>query len=295
MLNFKSFMNENSMEWGDIENIHTILEDICLEILAENGLLENLDDSLIRKLSKKIKPAKKTFWADEKIKDFTGKNDKEKVVALYKKYEPIIEDRLKKYESGLKTALKGVQNAKIMVDVKKLRAFVNKTVDRGKDPSKMNDWLRGSILVNDEKDIGIVSKNIFKAFKSVSEFDPKERGDDKQFGYYGSVHFSVDVDGVNTEIQLMTKKLYSAKKVAGGQYDDFRSASDAIKGSKETQKLLRHGKRAFDKGNSQGGGAGINVDKQKSKYVKTSGLTSTDRQTRRFLKPKKAERSKDRA
>ena len=288
-------MNENSMEWGDIENIHTILEDICLEILAENGLIENLDDSLIRKLSKKIKPAKKTFWADEKIKDFTGKNDKEKVVALYKKYEPIIEDRLKKYESGLKTALKGVQNAKIMVDIKKLRAFVNKTVDRGKDPSKMNDWLRGSILVNDEKDIGIVSKNIFKAFKSVSEFDPKERGDDKQFGYYGSVHFSVDVDGVNTEIQLMTKKLYSAKKVAGGQYDDFRSASDAIKGSKETQKLLRHGKRAFDKGNSQGGGAGINVDKQKSKYVKTSGLTSTDRQTRRFLKPKKAERSKDRA
>lgn len=294
MLNFKSFMNENSMEWGDIENIHTILEDICLEILAENGLLENLDDSLIRKLSKKIKPAKKTFWADEKIKDFTGKNDKEKVVALYKKYEPIIEDRLKKYESGLKTALKGVQNAKIMVDVKKLRAFVNKTVDRGKDPSKMNDWLRGSILVNDEKDIGIVSKNIFKAFKSVSEFDPKERGDDKQFGYYGSVHFSVDVDGVNTEIQLMTKKLYSAKKVAGGQYDDFRSASDAIKGSKETQKLLRHGKRAFDKGNSQGGGAGVNVDKQKSKYVKVSGLTSTDRQTRRYLKPKKSERSKDR-
>ena len=295
MLNFKSFMNENSMEWGDIENIHTILEDICLEILAENGLLENLDDSLIRKLSKKIKPSKKSFWADEKIKDFTGKNDKEKVVALYKKYEPIIEDRLKKYESGLKTALKGVQNAKIMVDVKKLRAFVNKTVDRGKDPSKMNDWLRGSILVNDEKDIGIVSKNIFKAFKSVSEFDPKERGDDKQFGYYGSVHFSVDVDGVNTEIQLMTKKLYSAKKVAGGQYDDFRSASDAIKGSKETQKLLRHGKRAFDKGNSQGGGAGVNVDKQKSKYVNVSGLTSTDRQTRRFLKPKKADRSKDRA
>ena len=295
MLNFKSFMNENSMEWGDIENIHTILEDICLEILAENGLIENLDDSLIKKLSKKIKPAKKTFWADEKIKDFTGKNDKEKVVALYKKYEPIIEDRLKKYESGLKTALKGVQNAKIMVDIKKLRAFVNKTVDRGKDPSKMNDWLRGSILVNDEKDIGIVSKNIFKAFKSVSEFDPKERGDDKQFGYYGSVHFSVDVDGVNTEIQLMTKKLYSAKKVAGGQYDDFRSASDAIKGSKETQKLLRHGKRAFDKGNSQGGGAGVNVDKQKSKYVKVSGLTSTDRQTRRFLKPKKADRSKDRA
>ena len=294
MLNFKSFMNENSMEWGDIENIHTILEDICLEILAENGLLENLDDSLIRKLSKKIKPSKKSFWADEKIKDFTGKNDKEKVVALYKKYEPIIEDRLKKYESGLKTALKGVQNAKIMVDVKKLRAFVNKTVDRGKDPSKMNDWLRGSILVNDEKDIGIVSKNIFKAFKSVSEFDPKERGDDKQFGYYGSVHFSVDVDGVNTEIQLMTKKLYSAKKVAGGQYDDFRSASDAIKGSKETQKLLRHGKRAFDKGNSQGGGAGVNVDKQKSKYVKVSGLTSTDRQTRRYLKPKKSERSKDR-
>ena len=100
----------------------------------------------------------------------------------------------------------------------------------------MNDWLRGSILVNDEKDIGIVSKNIFKAFKSVSEFDPKERGGDKQFGYYGSVHFSVDVDGVNTEIQLMTKKLYSAKKIAGGQYDDFRSASDEIKGSKESKK-----------------------------------------------------------
>ena len=196
MLNFKSFINENSAEWGDIENIDAILESICLELLAENGLIENLDDSLIKRLSKKLKPAKKTFWADEKIKDFTGKNDKEKVVALYQKYEPIIKDRLKKYESGLKTALKGVQNAKIMVDVKKLRAFVNKTVDRGKDPSKMNDWLRGSILVNDEKDIGVVSKNIFKAFKSVSEFDPKERGGDKQFGYYGSVHFSVDVDGV---------------------------------------------------------------------------------------------------
>ena len=84
----------------------------------------------------------------------------------------------------------------------------------------------------------------------------------------------------------MTKKLYSAKKIAGGQYDDFRSASDEIKGSKETQKLLRHGKRAFDKGNARGGGAGINVDKQKSKYIKTSGLSQMDRQTRRKLKGK---------
>ena len=93
------------------------------------------------------------------------------------------------------------------------------------------------------------------------------------------------VDGLTAEIQVMTKKLYSSKKIAGGQYDDFRSADKAVKDTPEVVALLRHGKRAFDKGNSRGGGAGISVDKQKSKYTPTSKLLDLgDRQTRRALK-----------
>ena len=294
MIKFKTFLNETAEQWGDIEDFDAILENICVELLAENNLLENLDDSLINKLRKKVKTAKRSLWADEKIKDFKNKNDAEKIESLYNKFAPLIQDRKDKYEAGLKSALKGVQNAKILVDVKLLKAFLDKTVNRGKDPSVMNDWLRGSILVADKKDIGIVSRNIFKVFKLVSEFDPKERGKDETFGYYGSVHFSVDVEGVNTEIQLMTKKLYSAKKIAGGQYDDFRSADAIITKSAKTKKLLRHGKRAFDVGNDQGTGAGINVDKQKSKSAPTlPGVSQTNRKSRRFLKPKKSDRSRD--
>lgn len=284
MKTFLEHLEEKAFEWCDVEHMDDILEHLFLEVLAENDLLENLDASLIRNLSKKVRSSGDAPWAKEKIKDFEGKNDPEKITALYQKYTPLIKDRLKKYQSGLKSALRGVRNAKILVDVKTLKSFLNKTIDRGRDPSTVNDWLRGSILVDDEKDIGTVSKNMFKAFDSVSEFEPKQRGDDKQFGYYGSVHFTVDVGGVDTEVQVMTKKLFNTKNVAHAQYDDFRSASDEVKNSAETKKKLRQGKRLFDKGNKRGGGAGINIDKSKVSYDKVSGLSRMDRQTRRKLK-----------
>tara|TARA_B110000503_G_scaffold117976_1_gene178489 strand:+ start:229 stop:1104 length:876 start_codon:yes stop_codon:yes gene_type:complete len=291
MKSFKAFMAEQKdvdVVWGDFDDIESILENIFKQVISEGlDLDESLTDQMISKLKKKTQPGGNQPWADTKVSGQSGGNDKDKILDLYTKYEPLIMDRLKKYESGLKSSTKGIsQGVKILVDVKKLKAFVDKTVVRGKNPANITDWLRGSILVASEEDVGIVSQNIFKKFKTVREFEPKVRGSDETFGYYGSVHFLVDVDGVTAEIQVMTKKLYSAKKIAGGQYDDFRSAEDAVKDTPEVKALLRHGKRAFDKGNNRGGGAGINVDKQKSKYTPTSGFSLTDRKTRRALKNK---------
>jgi hypothetical protein len=296
MKSFKDFIAEQkdmNIIWGDLDNIESILENILDEVLFEFCLDESLTDQMITKLKKKVKPGAKQPWADTKVIGQEGKNDKDKILALYTKYEPLILDRLKKYESGLKSSMKGVsQGAKFLVDVKKLKSFVDKTVVRGKNPAKITDWLRGSILVASEEDVGIVSQNIFKNFKTVTEFEPKVRGSNKTFGYYGSVHFLVDVGGVTAEIQVMTKKLYSAKKIAGAQYSDFRSAEQAVTDTPEVKALLRHGKRAFDKGNNRGGGAGINVDKPKSKYAPTADLSLNDRKTRRALRKDKDSKDK---
>jgi hypothetical protein len=72
-----------------------------------------------------------------------------------------------------------------------------------------------------------------KLFRSrVVERDDKKQGSDKEYGYYGAYHIGCLVDGLTTEIQVMTKRLRKYKSVAHKIYSDTRE-----KGANEYDKI----------------------------------------------------------
>lgn len=262
MISFKTFILESDQtdNWIDSETLFEWLEE-----RLDLSLDEALDDSLVRKLTKKVKPMGSQPWAKNIFKSMSskGKADPALVKKMYDAWYPEIKKRLSLFLSGMKTATKGVQNAKFLVDIKELDSFLDKTIDRGKDPGSITDFLRGAIIVKDDDDMSKVANGIFKGFKKVVEFEPKERSDnagtkaDKNYGAYGWVAFLVDVDGVSSEVQLSTRKSWSVKKHAHRVYSSFRSVKDAdldAKGKAKKAKALAMSRKAFDVGSGRRGG-----------------------------------------
>lgn len=238
MLRFKSFFEQASTDELDFDYV----EIDSMMHFVEHVIFPQM--LLSEALSRKVQPRTLQPWDKEKAKNA------EEVEAMHKKYLSTIEDAEKEFEKRMKSSTRGVANPKILVDVKSLKSMINKIVQRGKKPGKITDWLRGAILVKDEEDVKKVSENIFKAFNRVEEYEEKERGGDKQYGYYGSKHFLVDVKGITTEIQVMTKKLWAYKGKAHRIYDKYRAAKDVD--ASELNKAMRRSKQVFDRGNKRG-------------------------------------------
>ena len=262
MISFKTFILESQQNdnWIDSEDIFEWLEQ-----RTQFTLDEALDDALVRNLSKKVKPMGSQPWAHNIFKSMSskGKNDPALVKKMYDEWYPEIKKRLSMFLSGMKASTKGVQNAKYLLNIKEVDKFLDKTIDRGKDPGTITDFLRGAIIVKDNDDMDRAAKGIFKGFKKVVEFQPKDREDnkatkaDQNYGAYGWVAFLVDVDGVSSEIQLATRKSWNTKSHAHRIYSQFRSVKDADldkKGKAKKAKALAMSRKAFDFGSGRRGG-----------------------------------------
>lgn len=152
-----------------------------------------------------------------------------------------------KFLRMMKVATRRLADPKILVDIKSKESFVDKVVNRGKAAEKITDLLRAAILLNDEKEVNDAVAQVKKDF-IVAEYEKKAKGGDQEYGYYGSHHFLVDIDGMLCEIQVMTKKLWAYKKQAHKIYGKYRSGNDANSAAAQLDKQLS--KRLFDKGNS---------------------------------------------
>lgn len=245
MLNFKLFLEHTSQKYDyvELESVMEYVEDV---LIPETFLAEALD--------RKVKPRTAQPWANS-----SGKNRSD-VKTMYGKYIKTIETAKDAFAKKMKSSVKGVQNPKILVDVKTLKSMVDKIIKRGKAPGAISDWLRGAILVKTEEDVVTVSKNIFKAFDRVEEYEEKNRGGDKNYGYYGSKHFLATVNGITSEIQVMTTKLWKYKGRAHKIYDKYRSADDVD--PIELAKAQRVSKQTFDRGNARGN-AKVEIDDPK--------------------------------
>jgi hypothetical protein len=153
------------------------------------------------------------------------------------------------------------RNAKVYVgefNVKSLKSFKDKVSNRDKKASQLTDVMRTSISVESAEDVEAVSKMILKTFVVVNKkgglVDAKTKGKDKDFGYYGANHFLVNMNGLVSEIIVMTKRLSSMKDEAHKFYDEHRDAVDYAKkhGTELTPDVLKdmdRSKRMFAQGN----------------------------------------------
>lgn len=194
------------------------------------------------------------FWGDVPEEA----SDKEKQAAkIYNAAASVAKSLKHKFLSWLRMASQGIRNAKILVDVKSMEAFLDKVLKRGKAASTITDVLRSAILTETDDGTNTVVKNIKKRFK-VAKYDKKEPGTDPAFGYHGSHHFKVLVEpvgqqrgtpGIFAEIQVMTRRLWAYKEEAHLIYQKYRSVKDADEKIKKMDQALS--KLLFQKANIQ--------------------------------------------
>jgi putative nucleotidyltransferase with HDIG domain len=198
---------------------------------------EKLDD-VFKLNEKKIVTSGAQPWGD--IKEKTD----EEVDRVYK----IAKDYAEKAKGDLNRVLKraATNNAKILIGIKPLNSFGDKVINRNRKASEIHDVLRSAILVQTPEDVQKVRKAIEKR-SAIFRVEEKEKGKDKEFGYYGSVHFNIKLKGIIVEIQVMTKKLWTLKDWAHEFYNKWRSA----KKTDEFKKDARLSKSIFSKGNTK--------------------------------------------
>ncbi|URC15216.1 RelA/SpoT family protein [Paraglaciecola Antarctic GD virus 1] len=241
MIGFSEYLEEQV----NYENIHEHdFEDFFQENFME--LEVELDE---KSRSEKFT---KQPWEDGK--------DIEETYALVMKH---VDANKKTFLRMAKSAAKKARNAKVYVgefNVKPFSSFKKKVQDRGKKASELTDVMRTTITVQSADDVEMVSKQILKDFVVVDKkgglIDAKTKGKDKDFGYYGSNHFLVNMNGLVSEIQVMTKRLSSMKDEAHKFYDKHRVEVDAAKKSgkalsPETIKDMQKSKKIFSQGNRE--------------------------------------------
>ena len=150
---------------------------------------------------------------------------------IYKKAKDLAMTVKKKFVNKLKVSAQ-FPNAKVLVDIKELESFVDKALNRypkqGKGAADITDVLRSAILVNTQEEVEKTVEKIKKLF-AVAKHKVKTPEQDPKYGYFGSHHFYVKIENMLAEIQIMTKKLWSYKKVAHNIYNKYRGIKDVDK------------------------------------------------------------------
>lgn len=191
----------------------------------------------------------------EKLKDEMGKKEAEsEVEAIVYGYQDAINAALKAFKSLLKKATKRYDGVKILTDVKSVSSIIDKVVGRKKSFLGLSDIVRGAVLFDNQEDLDDFTKRFPRKYGNVIQgHKSKTLGSDPTYGYHGSEHFSLDLEGFTVELQAMTKKLWHYKAYAHDIYNATRSKG---KVSKED---MYQSKRLFKLGN-------------KPSYVKESEL-----------------------
>jgi len=161
------------------------------------------------------------------------------------KFEKIIKKNLDNKTRG---------NVKFYTNIKPLESLKDKVENRGKKFEEIGDIVRGALLF-DTKDQAdeFVSKFYRKNGGMVKDIDQKDKGQDPEYGYYGSHHLDLQIDGLTVELQLMTKKLWTYKSAAHDIYSQNRSKEGApsAQDTYTSKKLFSMGNRGKFKPNKK--------------------------------------------
>lgn len=177
------------------------------------------------------------FQADKAIRTFnykytsgeyTREQAEKELSKIIEKYASTLTKVQKKFASIISSVLpkKGVRanSIKVLHSLKTIESIINKAIDRKKNIIEMGDLVRGAILFDDEK----MMTDFINDFKRkhnniIIEVDTKKKGGDKVFGYYGPTHFGLKIDGIEVELQVMPRRMWSYKEAAHQIYNKWRT------------------------------------------------------------------------
>ena len=149
---------------------------------------------------------------------------KQSITSIYIEYQPILATVRKIFENKVKTSLKGFHGVKFLADTKTLESIIDKTVYRKKLLSSINDLVRGAVLMQKKSDADAFVKDFLDKNQGiVAGYEEKIRGQDTMYGYFGSHHLDLNINGIIVELQVMTSKLWKYKEEAHVIYNKSRS------------------------------------------------------------------------
>jgi len=162
------------------------------------------------------------------------------LVSIYDKYKPLIDKVLSKFQNEVKKQIRGMAKVKFMSNSKPFESIRDKALARGKGFMGLNDLVRGAVLFDTKEQADKFVKDFTrKNSAKVVEYEEKEKGGDTEYGYYGSHHIGMNIDGLIVEIQVMTRKLWNYKHEAHKLYKASRSRKGgATKGEKVRSKNI---------------------------------------------------------
>jgi len=168
------------------------------------------------------------------------------LVSLFKKFEPTLLAVHKKLNKMVpRDVLKDRKN-KVLSGIKPFDSVFDKAVLRGKGFQNVNDLVRGAILLDDPAEVEGFMKDFLRKNKSmIVGYESKDKGDDAKYGYFGSHHVDLNIDGIIVELQIMSRKLWSYKTAAHDIYNKYRSSKQDL--SKFDQHMS---KKLFAMGNA---------------------------------------------
>ena len=168
---------------------------------------------------------------------------------IYTRLEPQLLNLKRQYSTFLKGCIKkkDKKRAKIIVSIKPLESLKSKVIERQKSLLEVKDLVRATILLSNEDEVKKLYKDIVRKKAEVIRCSEKERGGDSLFGYYGSFHIVFCFHGLDVELQIMTRKLWSYKAVAHELYSKYRDQ----KSPQLDKSDLHISKLLFSKGNQK--------------------------------------------
>ncbi|MDX8383511.1 MAG: hypothetical protein R8M45_05480 [Ghiorsea sp.] len=234
MKSFASYLIEKEND-TTYQNSVLFCEDI--DLFIETDMAEISESEELTEKSRTA-PLNPQIWGDASTEDA--------VTSLYAKFIDQVKSSQKTLLSGLKRSSMKVKDAKVYVDVKHLDSFIDKILKRGKKASSITDWLRSAVIAPDEEGVGKIVKSIRRDFV-VQEYEFKDKKNAGEYGYFGSHHFLVLVDGITAEIQVMTRKLWVYKEEAHKVYVKYRSDGKLFDKFKKLE--TSYSRKTFSKGN----------------------------------------------
>lgn len=199
-----------------------------------------------------LEPDVQKFQKDQHSTFISPKSKKEQLEALYKRLLPRFTATQAKFKSIITKELDKQQRGKVRIlsAVKPFESLYNKVIERGKKLGNIGDIVRGAMLFDTDADVSDFMKRFTrKNAHLIVKHEKKEKGTDHVFGYFGAHHLDLVIDGLITELQVTTKKLWNYKAAAHVFYHEFRT--QIASGGSIPHSVSHASKKIFSLGNKQ--------------------------------------------
>jgi hypothetical protein len=177
-----------------------------------------------------------------------------KLKVIYRSIHPKLLQTARQYRKILEKYIesKGIDKSTMSLNfggVKSFRSVVSKVITRkARTLAGMNDLVRATIYFNEQEQVEGFVKDIKRKAPTFNH-EIKEKGSDTDFGYFGSHHLILVVNGIQCELQVMTRRLEAHKNEAHKIYGAVRDTI-ATKGKEAVPKgEFRRSKALFSRGN----------------------------------------------